>query len=112
VEEQRVIVVSDLVNPPAEARSLGDRYRVEVRVAVWHHDDVLLVPSGALFREGSAWMTFVHDNGEAKKVPLEAGHSDGRMTEVLSGLEPGAQVLMHPPDTVKDGVAVKAREAK
>ena len=112
VEEQRVIVVSDLVNPPPEARALGDRYRVEVRVAVWHHDDVLLVPSGALFREGSAWMTFVYDNGTAKKVSLEAGHSDGRMTEVLSGLESGAKVLMHPPDTVKDGVAVKPREAK
>jgi HlyD family secretion protein len=112
VEEQRVIVVSDLVNPPPEARALGDRYRVEVRVAVWHHDDVLLVPSGALFREGSAWMTFVYEDGKAKKVPLEAGHSDGRMTEVLGGLEAGAKVLMHPPDTVKDGTAVKPRETK
>jgi HlyD family secretion protein len=112
VEEQRVIVVSDLVNPPASARALGDRYRVEVRVAVWHHDDVLLVPSGALFREGSAWMTFAYEDGKAKKVPLEAGHSDGRMTEVLSGLEVGAKVLMHPPDTVKDGTAVKPRGSK
>jgi HlyD family secretion protein len=112
VEEQRVIVLSDLVNPPPEASALGDRYRVEVRVAVWHRDDVLLVPSGALYREGSAWMTFINDNGKAKKVNLEAGHSDGRMTEVLKGIDAGTQVLMHPPDTVKDGVAIKPREAK
>jgi HlyD family secretion protein len=112
VEEQRVIVVSDLVNPPPEAHALGDRYRVEVRVAVWHAEDVLLVPAGALFREGSAWMTFMFDDDKAKKVTLEAGHSDGRMTEVLSGLQAGTKVLLHPPDTVKDGVAVKPREVK
>jgi HlyD family secretion protein len=112
VEEQRVIVLSDLVNPPPEARALGDRYRVEVRVAVWHRDDGLLVPSGALFREGSAWMTFVYDNGTAKKMPLEVGRSDGRMTELLKGIDANVRVLLHPPDTVKDGVAVKPREVK
>lgn len=109
VEEQRVIVLSDLVNPPQEAQKLGDRYRVEVRVAVWHGDDVLLVPAGALFREGSEWKTFVLESGVARKRTLEAGHSDGRMTEVLSGLEAGTEVLLHPPDTVKDGSAVRKR---
>ena len=109
VEEQRVIVLSDLLNPPPEAQKLGDRYRVEVRVAVWHGDDVLLVPAGALFREGSEWKTFVFDGGIARKKSLEAGHTDGRMTEVLQGLEPGTQVLLHPPDTVKDGAAVQKR---
>lgn len=112
VEEQRVIVLSDLVNPPPKAKALGDRYRVEVRVAVWHKDDVLLVPSGALFREGSDWKTFVFDSGKAKKVTVEAGRSDGRMTEVVKGIDLGTQVLLHPPDTVKDGVPVKARDAR
>ena len=50
VEEQRVYVLCDLIDPPAEARALGDRFRVEVRVAVWHHDDVLVIPAGALVR--------------------------------------------------------------
>ncbi len=111
VEEQRVYVLSDLINPPPEAQKLGDRYRVEVRVAVWHGDDVLLVPAGALFREGSEWKTFVFDNGTARKITLQAGHTDGRMTEVLGGLKAGAEVLLHPPDSVKDGAAVKKREA-
>ena len=110
VEEQRVIVLSDLVDPPVGVQALGDRYRVEVRVATWHSDDVLLIPAGALFREGNAWKTFVFDGHKAKQVTLETGHSDGRMTEILKGLEVGAQVLMHPPDNVKDGVAVKKRE--
>ncbi len=110
VEEQRVIVLSDMVNPPPEAQRLGDRYRVEVRIAIWHGDNVLLAPTGALFREGSDWKTFVLKDGKAEKVTLEAAHSDGRMTEILKGLEPGTQVLLHPPDTVKDGVAVNPRK--
>lgn len=109
VEEQRVIVLSDLIAPPAEAKSLGDRYRVEVRVAVWHSDDVPLIPSGALFREGNAWKTYLYQDGAAKLVTIEAGHSDGRLTEILSGLSPGDEVLLHPPDSVKAGSSVRKR---
>ena len=109
VEEQRVIVLSDLIEVPATARLLGDRYRVEVRVAVWHSDEVLVVPSGALFREGNAWKTFIYQNGRARLTAMEAGHSDGHLTEVRSGLQSGDKVLLHPPDTVKDGSRVTER---
>lgn len=109
VEEQRVIVLSDLVNIPETAKALGDRYRVEVRVAVWHSDDVLMVPAGSLFREGNRWKTYVFREGVAELTPVEAGHSDGRFTEVLSGVVDGEEVLLHPPDTVKDGTSVIKR---
>jgi HlyD family secretion protein len=109
VEEQRVIVLSDLIDASQAARALGDRYRVEVRVAVWHADDVLAVPAGALFREGNAWKTYVYQNGRARLTEVEAGHSDGRFTEVLSGLKAGDKVLLHPPDTVGDGTRVRER---
>jgi HlyD family secretion protein len=110
VEEQRVIVLSDLIHAPAAAKTLGDRYRVEVRVAVWHAAEVLVVPSGALFRQGNVWQTFIYQNGRARLTALEAGHSDGHFTEVLSGLKPGDKVLLHPPDTVHDGSTVTERE--
>lgn len=110
VEEQRVIVRSDLVNPPAAAKSLGDRYRVEVRIAIWHNDNVLLLPAGALFREGPQWKTFVLKNGKAVATALEVGHTDGRMTEVIGGITAGTEVLLHPPDTVKDGSDVVKRK--
>ena len=109
VEEQRVIVRSDLIHPPSAAQLLGDRYRVEVRIAIWHQDNVLLVPAGALFREGNAWKTFVYRDHHAHATTVEAGHTDGRQTEILSGVNAGTQVLLHPPDTVKDGVAVVKR---
>ncbi|MEO5914703.1 MAG: HlyD family efflux transporter periplasmic adaptor subunit [Luteolibacter sp.] len=110
VEEQRVIVLSDLVDIPDTAKALGDRYRVEVRVAVWHADDVLVVPAGSLFREGNQWKTYLFSNGTAKLTPVEAGHSDGRFTEILSGISAGDEVLLHPPDTVKDGTVVVKRK--
>ena len=110
VEEQRVIVLCDLVDPPESAAALGDRYRVEVRIATWHADDVLNVPAGALFRQGNDWKTFVKRGGNAVLTSVDAGHTDGRHTEVLSGLEAGDEVLVHPPDTVEDGSEVVVRE--
>jgi multidrug efflux pump subunit AcrA (membrane-fusion protein) len=98
VEEQRVLVLSDFVEQTPALKALGDRYRVEVRVAVWHSDDTLLVPAGALFREGSEWKTFLFDAGKARAVIVKAGRTDGRLTQVLEGLKPGDEVLMHPPD--------------
>jgi HlyD family secretion protein len=109
VEEQRVIVLCDLDSPPESARVLGDRYRVEVRVAVWHEADVLLVPSGALFREGRDWKTFVLKANKAAKVLVQTGRTDGKSTQVMDGLNQGDLVLMHPPDVVKDGSEVVRR---
>ena len=110
VEEQRVIVLIDLVDIPEAAKALGDRFRVEARVAVWHGDDVLIIPAGALFREGNAWKTYVYRDGTATLTAIGAGHSDGRFTEILSGLAEGDEVLLHPPDTVTDGTSVVKRE--
>ena len=97
------------MNIPDTAKALGDRYRVEVRVAVWHSDDVLMVPAGGLFREGNRWKTYVFRDGAANLTPVEAGRSDGRFTEILSGVGAGDEVLLHPPDTVKDGTSVIKR---
>lgn len=110
VEEQRVIVLCDLIAPPPAAKALGDRFQVEVRVAVWHSDEVLVVPAGAMFREGNLWKTYLFREGVAKLTSLEVGHSDGRLSEVLSGLKVGDEVLMHPPDNVKEGTRVIKRQ--
>jgi HlyD family secretion protein len=109
VEEQRVYVLCDLVDPPESARALGDRFRVDVKVAVWHTDDTLLVPAGALFREGNSWKTFVYNQDRAHRTTVQAGRTDGRHTQVLGGLTEGTEVLLHPPDTVTDGTRVRKR---
>ena len=57
VEEQRVNVIIDFVDPAAAA-ALGDNYRAEVRIVVWKADNVLKVPTGALFRRGDSGRSF------------------------------------------------------
>ena len=48
VEEQRVRVRVSLVDLPENL--VGDRYRVEARITTWSSEDVLRIPSAALFR--------------------------------------------------------------
>jgi HlyD family secretion protein len=109
VEEQRVLVLSDFKEQTPALKALGDRYRVEVRVAVWKSEETLLVPAGALFRVGSEWKAFLFHAGKAKTVTVEAGRTDGKLTQVLRGLESGDEVLLHPPDSVADGSEVVKR---
>ena len=52
VEEQRVNVLMDFDDPVAASALLGDGYRAEVRIVVWEADDVVQVPTSALFRQG------------------------------------------------------------
>jgi HlyD family secretion protein len=108
VEEQRVKVRIDFSDLPDG--KLGDRYRVEARIVTWSGSDVLQVPTGALFRRGNQWMTFVIENNVAKLTKVEIGHTNGIVAEVREGLSEGQQVILHPPDTVVDGGRVSPRE--
>jgi HlyD family secretion protein len=108
VEEQRVNVIGQFVDPPG---NLGDRFRVEAQIVVWEGGEVLKVPSGALFREGEVWAVFTVENGKARRRPVEVGHRNPDEAEILSGLRPGEMVIVHPSDAVEEGVRVARREA-
>jgi HlyD family secretion protein len=109
VEEQRVNVVVDFVDPAKAWSALGDGYRVEVRIVIWEADAVLKVPAGALFRVAERWAVYVVEDGRARRSFLEVGHQTGQEAEVLSGLTEGARVIVHPPDTLADGARVEER---
>lgn len=109
VEEQRVNVVLDFADPVAASAALGDAFRVEVRVVIWEAEDVLKVPTAALFRQGEAWAVYVVDKDRARRTPIKLGHQTGQEAEVVSGLTEGARVILHPGDTLADGARVKER---
>jgi HlyD family secretion protein len=110
VEEQRVNVVLDFVDPKAAVKAgLGDAYRVQVRVVLWEADDVVKVPTGALFRNGDRWTVYAVEKGRARRVAVELGHQTGQEAEVTSGLSDGARVILHPADTLADGAHVTER---
>jgi HlyD family secretion protein len=109
VEEQRVNVIADFVDPPAAVRALGDGYRVEVRVIVWQEDAVLKAPVGALFRRGDDWAAFVVEQGTARLQPVKLGERNEVEGQILDGLSAGQSLVLHPPDTLKDGSRITAR---
>ena len=109
IEEQRVRVTIDLVDPPEIWSHLGHDYRVIVHVTTWSADGVLTVPVGALFRKGDDWAVFVVRDGRVRAAPIQIGHRNSRTAEVLSGLAPGDEVVLHPSDRVAEGARVAAR---
>jgi HlyD family secretion protein len=109
VEEQRVNVIVDFVDPWEQRKTLGDGYRVEARVVVWEKDDVLKVPAGALFRKGGDRAVYVVEKGKAVTRLVQVGQNNGLEAEVLGGLTEGETVIVDPGDKVKDGVAVTLR---
>ncbi len=109
VEEQRVKVRVNFTDPIPPEHPLGDRFRVEARIVTWHGERVLQVPTGALFRRGGDWMTFLFDGGKSRIAKVEIAHNNGIAAEVLSGLREGQRVLLHPPDSVADGASVRPR---
>ena len=109
IEEQRVNVLIDLNDPPAERRALGHGFRVLARVVVYAAEDAMLVPAGALFREGRNWAVFVADDGQARLRQVEIGANDGRLAEVHGGVSEGEQVIIYPNDRIAEGVRIAPR---
>jgi len=72
-------------------------------------DNVLKVPTSALFRVGDEWAIFRVENGVARQRTVKLGLENGLEAEVQEGLAEGDEVVTHPGDNVVDGRAVKAR---
>ena len=111
VEEQRVNVVIDFVDPAEAWVALGDAYRVEVRIVIWEAASVLKVPTSALFRVADKWAVYIVEGDLAKETLVELGRQTGQEAEVLSGLTDGTTVVVHPGDTLTDGARVEPRRA-
>lgn len=109
VEEQRVNVVIDLLSPRTQWPNLGDGHRVEARIVVFRAADVLQIPLSALFRLHDSWGVFTVSNGRATQRPVRIGPRGERTVVVENGIAPGEQVIIYPPDAVRDGVRVKVR---
>ncbi|HXX31214.1 MAG TPA: efflux RND transporter periplasmic adaptor subunit [Myxococcaceae bacterium] len=109
VEEQRVNVIADLTDEPAQRSGLGDGYRVQVRVVTVDVADALLAPVAAAFRQGQGWAVFVVEDGRARLRPVKLGRRNDSDAEVLSGLTAGEKVVLYPGETLRDGTRVEMR---
>jgi HlyD family secretion protein len=111
VEEQRVNVRIDLTSPRAQWASLGDGFRVGVRVVTRREASVLQVPVSAVFPQpgnaGSA--VFVVERGRAALRTVQIDARNSSQAWVRQGLATGERVIVYPPAGVTDGVRVRER---
>ncbi|HYD82583.1 MAG TPA: hypothetical protein VEA63_00995, partial [Opitutus sp.] len=65
---------------------------------------------GAVFQRGLQWQTFVMEDGRAVLRDVEVGRTNGRETEIVSGVGEGERVVVYPGDKIADGVRVRRVE--
>lgn len=109
VEEQRVNIIVDLIDPINERLTLGDGFRVEARVVIDEVRNALIVPTSALFRDGTESAVFKVVDGVVHEQHVKLGRQNGLEAEILDGLSEGDSVVLHPSDRIDEGVQVKAR---
>lgn len=109
IEEQRVNVMIDLIEPHERWRRLGHGYRVEPRILVWESSDVLRVPLPALFRHGEDWAVFVEQGGRATLRQVEVGRQNSTQAQIVAGLAAGERVILHPNERIDDGTRIRMR---
>lgn len=109
VEEQRVHVIVDITSPRETWQRLGDGYRVETAFILWEGDEVLQVPSSALFHHLDGWALYVMKNDRAELRQVEIGRRSGISTQIIEGIEEGEKVINHPSDNVFPQTRVRSR---
>ncbi len=103
VDEQRVNVIIDLIDPP---ENLGAEYRVEVAIVTWQANSTLTIPTSAIFQRSTGWHTFVVADNQVELRSVLIGQRGREHTRVLGGVTEGEQVVVYPSDLINDGVEV------
>lgn len=103
VEEQRVNVIAELLNVPD---NIGAEYRVEVAIVTWQGQDVLTIPTSAIFQRSNGWNTFVVEDERTELRALLIGSRGRDYTQVIDGVEEGDTVVVFPSDLINEGTRV------
>jgi HlyD family secretion protein len=108
VEERRVPVIAAITSPAEEWIDLGSNFRVLARFVIWEGAQVLQVPAAAVFRTDDGPAVFVVEGRRAERRLIETGRQSGLSIEVVSGLNEGDVVIIHPDNALEDGDRVRA----
>ena len=110
IEEQRVNVVIDVDDAPAEWRNMGDGFRVTARVITASVDGATVVPVGAVFPYADGGMAVYRLEGSRARLrAVELGGRNASVALVRTGLQPGDSVIVYPPPSLVDGKRVELR---
>lgn len=79
----------------------------QVELVLERKDDALLIPEAALMPAGDKHYVYRIGDGKAMRTEVSLGMRQGDFVEVLSGLEPGAQVITAGQMKIMDGSSVQ-----
>ena len=109
VEQQRVKVViafaeGELGGLLESNQTLGSGYRLRVRIITANSPDAVQVPRSSVFQapDGS-WQLLAVKNGVIETTTVELGLINDEQVEIVSGVEPGDQVVAVPDNSMKTG---------
>lgn len=109
LEEHKVKVELIPDSPDAED-FLGIGYEVEVHFLLYQQADQLAVPKTALFKQDGSDMVWLVSQGRLVAVPVTTGMELRTETVILSGLEPGSQIVTDANnDELRKGLRVAMR---
>jgi len=89
-----------------EKKKLRPGMFVNVHVITEVHRNTALIPKTAVLYENERMQVFIVQDSLAKKIELKAGFQDYEKVESLSGIEPGAQIIVVGQAGLKDGSRV------
>lgn len=100
-----MLVEVDLPNPTLELRP---GMYATVKLALQHHDGVMLIPTAALVMEKANAFAYTANGAAAKKRPIKIGFNDGKVVEVKEGIAASDSVLVPEKAPLSDGAAIQA----
>ena len=109
VDEQRVNVFIELLDPPARWDRLGDAYAMNVRIVTDERAGIVKVPAGAVFRDRDQWGVFLVEGNRARLRPVTIGLRSEQDVEVAAGVAEGEELVLHPTTTIVDGARIVRR---
>jgi HlyD family secretion protein len=98
-----VVTYSVLITPDPTTVQLLPDMTATVTIITQQDNNAVLVPNSAIAyartQPGSGSAVYVLQNGVATRVPVQLGITDNTDTVVVSGLQPGEQVITGPATT-------------
>lgn len=101
VQEQRVKAVFEWLD--TAPTSLGDGFRMEIRIVAQQARGVTLAPVSAVFPQGTGHAVFVARGGHARLHPVQLQGRNGQQAWLQTDLPEGTLVVAYPPATLRDG---------
>ena len=83
-------ITVSLINPGFLRPWMG----AEAHIFVSKKSDVILCPIEALYKENDVWFVDLKDGNDRKPVEVEVGSMNDMFAEIISGLEPGQEVVI------------------